>query len=163
MVRNSLKYVSWKDYKAVTTDLKLIYRSSTEEEALLELERFSDTWDEQYPQISKSWRANWENLNTLFNYPADIRKAIYTTNAIESLNSVIRKALKKRKVFPSDDSAKKMVYLAITGGKRWFVLLSSSGTVSRSILNRGSYTESVTGSTKKKTLHSNFQVVNLSV
>ena len=120
IVRNSLKYVSWKDYKAVTTDLKLIYRSSTEEEALLELERFSDTWDEQYPQISKSWRANWENLNTLFNYPADIRKAIYTTNAIESLNSVIRKALKKRKVFPSDDSAKKMVYLAITeASKKW--------------------------------------------
>ena len=120
MVRNSLKYVSWKDYKAVTTGLKLIYRSNTEEEALLELERFSDTWDEQYPQISKSWRANWENLNTFFNYPADIRKAIYTTNAIESLNSVIRKALKKRKVFPSDDSAKKMVYLAITeASKKW--------------------------------------------
>jgi transposase-like protein len=120
MVRNSLKYVSWKDYKAVTTDLKLIYRSSTEEEALLELERFSDTWDEQYPQISKSWRANWENLNTLFNDPADIRKAIYTTNAIESLNSVIRKALKKRKAFPSDDSAKKMVYLAIIeASKKW--------------------------------------------
>ena len=120
MVRNSLKYVSWKDYKAVTTDLKLIYRSNTQEEALLELERFSDTWDEQYPQISKSWRANWENLNTIFNYPTDIRKAIYTTNAIESLNSVIRKALKKRKIFPSDDSAKKMVYLAITeASKKW--------------------------------------------
>jgi putative transposase len=115
-----LKYVSRKDYKAVTTDLKLIYRSSTEEEALLEIERFSDTWDEQYPQISKSWRANWENLNTLFNYPADICKAIYTTNAIESLNSVIRKALKKRKVFPSDNSANKMVYLAITeASKKW--------------------------------------------
>ena len=120
MVRNSLKYVSWKDYKAVTTDLKTVYRSSTEEEALLELERFSETWDEQYPQISKSWRANWQNLNTIFNYPADIRKAIYTTNAIESLNSVIRKALKKRKIFPSDDSAKKMVYLAITeASKKW--------------------------------------------
>jgi putative transposase len=115
-----LKYVSRKDYKAVTTDLKLIYRSSTEEEALLEIERFSDTWDEQYPQISKSWRANWENLNTIFNYPADICKAIYTTNAIESLNSVIRKALKKRKVFPSDNSANKMVYLAITeASKKW--------------------------------------------
>jgi putative transposase len=114
VVRNSLKFVSWKDYKAVTTDLKRVYRSGTEEEALLELERFSDTWDEQYPQIRKSWRAHWQNLNTIFNYPADIRKAIYTTNAIESLNSVIRKALKKRKIFPSDDPAKKMVYLAIT-------------------------------------------------
>lgn len=120
MVRNSLKYVSWKDYKAVTTDLKQVYRSSTEDEALLELERFGEKWDDQYPQISKSWRAHWQNLNTLFNYPEDIRKAIYTTNAIESLNSVIRKAIKKRKIFPSDDSAKKMVYLAITeASKKW--------------------------------------------
>jgi len=120
MVRNSLKYVSWKDYKAVTTDLKQVYRSSTQDEALLELDRFSEKWDEQYPQISKSWRTHWQNLNTLFNYPEDIRKAIYTTNAIESINSVIRKAIKKRKIFPSDDSAKKMVYLAITeASKKW--------------------------------------------
>lgn len=114
MVRNSLKYVSWKDYKAVTTDLKRIYRSSTEEEALLELERFSETWDEQYPQISKSWRAHWQNLNTIFNYPADIRKVIYTTNAIESFNSVIRKAIKKRKIFPSDAS----LYYRVRGPPR---------------------------------------------
>ncbi len=120
MVRNSLKFVSWKDYKAVTADLKRIYRSSTEEEALLELERFGATWDAQYPQISKSWNNHWDNLNTLFNYPEDIRKAIYTTNAVESLNSVIRRALKKRKVFPSDDSARKMIYLAIKeASKKW--------------------------------------------
>ena len=120
MVRNSLKYVSWKDYKAVTADLKLIYRSSTEEEALLELERFAEKWDNQYPQIAKSWRANWDNLNTLFNYPEAIRKAIYTTNAIESLNSVIRRAIKKRKLFPNDDSARKMIYLAIKeASKKW--------------------------------------------
>ena len=120
MVRNSLKYVSWKDYKAVSADLKLIYRSSTEEEALLELERFAEKWDNQYPQIAKSWRANWDNLNTLFNYPEAIRKAIYTTNAIESLNSVIRRAIKKRKIFPNDDSARKMIYLAIKeASKKW--------------------------------------------
>ncbi len=120
MVRNSLKYVSWKDYKAVTADLKRVYRSATEDEALLELGRFGDTWDSQYPQITKSWRNHWQNLNTLFNYPEDIRKAIYTTNAIESLNSVIRKAIKKRKIFPSDDSARKMVYLAIKdASKKW--------------------------------------------
>ena len=120
MVRNSLKYVSWKDYKAVTADLKRVYRSATEDEALLELERFAETWDGQYSQISKSWRTHWHNLNTLFNYPEDIRKAIYTTNAIESLNSVIRKAIKKRKIFPSDDSARKMVYLAIKdASKKW--------------------------------------------
>ena len=69
MVRNSLKYVTWKDYKAVTADLKQVYQSATEEEALLALDRFSDRWDDKYPQISKSWRTHWENLNTLFNYP----------------------------------------------------------------------------------------------
>jgi len=120
MVRNSLKFVPWKDYKAVTADLKKVYQSKTEDEALLELQRFGETWDDKYPQISKSWHAHWHNLNTIFNYPDDIRKVIYTTNAIESLNSVIRKALKKRKVFPSDDSAKKMVYLAIMdASKKW--------------------------------------------
>jgi putative transposase len=120
MVRNSLKYVPWKDYKAVTADLKLIYQSATEEEALLALERFSDRWDENYPQISRSWRKHWPNLNTLFIYPEAIRKVIYTTNAIESLNSVIRKAIKQRKLFPTDDAAKKVIYLAIqAAAKNW--------------------------------------------
>jgi putative transposase len=109
LVRNSVKYMPWKDYKAVTTDLKLIYQSVTEAEALLALEQFSARWDGKYPQISRSWRVHWHNLNTLFGYPEDIRKAIYTTNAIESLNSVIRNALHKRKLFQSDDSAKKVV------------------------------------------------------
>ena len=126
MVRNSLKYVSWKDYKAVTADLKRVYRSATEEEALLELDRFGQIWDNHYPQITKSWWAQWHNLNTLFIYPEDIRKAIYTTNAIESLNSVIRKAIKKRKIFPSDDAAKKMVYLAIMdASKKWTMPIHS--------------------------------------
>jgi transposase-like protein len=120
MVRNSLKFVSWKDYRALTTDLKTIYQSTTEQEALLELERFAQNWDEKYPQISKSWRAHWPNLITFFNYPPDIRKVIYTTNAIESLNSVIRKSVKTRKLFPSDDSAIKVVFLAIqAASKKW--------------------------------------------
>lgn len=120
MVRNSMKFVPWKDYKAVTRDLKQIYQSATEEEALLALDEFAERWDEKYPQISKTWRGHWDNLNTLFNYPPDIRKAIYTTNAIESLNSVIRKATKKRKLFPTDDSAKKVIYLAIReASKKW--------------------------------------------
>lgn len=120
MVRNSVKYVPWKDYKAVTADLKQVYRSATEEEALRALEDFSERWDGKYPQISRSWRSHWENLNTLFSYPEDIRRAIYTTNAIESLNSVIRKAIKKRKLFPTDDSAKKVIYLAIMdASKKW--------------------------------------------
>ncbi|MGY6452908.1 IS256 family transposase, partial [Vibrio parahaemolyticus] len=120
MVRNSVKYVPWKDYKAVTTDLKKIYQSATEDEALLALEQFSDRWDSQYPQISRSWTTHWDNLNTLFHYPEDIRRAIYTTNAIESLNSVIRKAIKKRKLFPTDESARKVIYLAIRdASKKW--------------------------------------------
>ena len=120
MVRNSMKFVPYKDYKAVAADLKKIYQSVTEEEALLNLERFGDKWDDKYPSISASWHRHWANLNTLFNYPQDIRKAIYTTNAIESLNSVIRKAIKNRKLFPNDDSAKKVVYLAIMqASKKW--------------------------------------------
>ena len=120
MVRNSMKFVPWKDYKAITADLKKIYQSATEDEALLALDQFAERWDEKHPQISKSWRAHWHNLNTLFNYPQDIRKAIYTTNAIESLNSVIRKAIKKRKLFPTDDSAKKVIYLATQqASKKW--------------------------------------------
>lgn len=120
MVRNSVKFVPWKDYKPVTADLKQIYQSVTEEEALLALDQFSERWDEKYPQISRSWQVHWDNIQPLFNYPEDIRKAIYTTNAIESLNSVIRKAIKKRKLFPTDDSAKKVIFLAIQdASKKW--------------------------------------------
>ncbi len=112
MVRNSLKYVSWKDYKAVTADLKRVQKM-----------RLYSNWSvlaKSGMVKSKSWRNHWQNLNTLFNYPEDIRRAIYTTNAIESLNSVIRKALKKRKLFPNDEAATKMVYLAIKdASKKW--------------------------------------------
>lgn len=120
MLRNSLKYVAWKDYKAVTQDLKAVYQAPTEEAALMALEQFAQVWDGKYPQISKSWYGHWQNLNTFFAYPAEIRKAIYTTNAIESLNSVIRQAIKKRKVFPTDDSVRKVIYLAIdAASKKW--------------------------------------------
>lgn len=126
MIRNSLKYVSWKDYKAVTTDLRAIYQAMTEEAALQALDDFAKKWDEKYPQISKSWRAHWHNLNTYFSYPTDIRRAIYTTNAIESLNSVIRHAIKKRKVFPNDDSAKKVIFMAIQrAAKKWTMPISN--------------------------------------
>ncbi len=120
MVRNSMKYVPWKDYKAVTADLKKIYKSVTEDEAPLELDNFSNRWDDKYPQLSRSWRSHWHNLNTLFGYPEDIRRAIYTTNAIESMNSVVRKAIKKRKLFPTDDSAMTVVYLTVQqASKKW--------------------------------------------
>ncbi len=120
MVRNSMKLVPYKDYKPVTADLKLIYHSATEEEAEQQLHAFSEKWDSKYPQISQSWTSNWHNLSAIYRYPPDIRKAIYTTNAFQSLNSVVRKVTRNRKVFPNDDSAKKIVYLAIQeASKRW--------------------------------------------
>jgi len=120
MIRNSMKYVVWKDYKAVTTGLKRIYQSPTEEVARSELDNFAQTWDEKYPQISRSWSNHWPNLITFFDYPKDIRKAIYTTNAIESLNSVIRKSVKTRKLFPNDEAAMKVVFLAVqAASKKW--------------------------------------------
>ena len=120
MVRNSLRFVAWKDYKAVTRDLKQVYRAATEEGALQALDAFGKEWDARYPQISRSWRANWSNIATFFVYPEAIRKVIYITNAIESLNSVIRHAIKKRKVFPTDESLKKVVWLAIqSASQKW--------------------------------------------
>ena len=117
-VRNSLKYVSYKERKAIAADLKKIYTSVSEEEARTELNNFSEKWDNQFPSISRSWKNNWDNLITIFDYPDEIRKIIYTTNAIESLNSVIRKTIKNRKIFPNDSSAVKIVYLAIEQASR---------------------------------------------
>ena len=105
---------------SVTADLKSICKSASEDEARVELEQFDEKWDEKYPNISKSWNAHWANLITIFDYPEEIRKAIYTTNAIESLNSVIRKATKKRKIFPNDESALIVVFLAMqAASKKW--------------------------------------------
>jgi putative transposase len=120
MVRNSLKYVSYKHRKEAARDLKAIYSSITQDEAERELENFSKKWDSQYEAISKMWNKHWENLITIFDYPFEIRKIIYTTNAIESLNSVIRKAIKNRRIFPNDRSAFKIIYLAIQqASKKW--------------------------------------------
>jgi putative transposase len=119
-VRNSLKFVSWKDRKEVANDLKEIYRAPTEETGLEALNSFENKWNEQYPVISKSWRPNWENLQTFFKFPAEIRKVIYTTNAIESVNMSLRKVTKTRASFPNDDALYKMFYLALKNiSKRW--------------------------------------------
>jgi len=120
LVRNALRYVSFKDRKAVAGDLKLIYRAATLDEAESALEEFAQTWDTKYPAISRSWKNHWENLIPFFEYPEEIRRVIYTTNAIESINSVIRKAIRNRKIFPSKESAVKIVYLAIReASKKW--------------------------------------------
>lgn len=112
-VRNSLSFVPWKDKKTVAADLKLIYSADTEDIAIQNLEEFATKWDTKYPAISKSWYNNWNILNTLFGYNKDIRKAIYTTNAIESLNMTLRKVIKNKRSFPNDTAVFKTLYLAI--------------------------------------------------
>jgi putative transposase len=120
LVRSALRYVSDTDSKAVARDLKKIYNAATLVEAEAALEEFASTWDEKYPTISKSWRSKWMDIITLFDFPWPIRKAISTTNAIESVNSVIRKLTRNRKIYPNDDSALKIMYMAIhEASKKW--------------------------------------------
>lgn len=124
LVRNSLRYVPHKDMKAVASDLKAIYRAATLEAAEAALLEFGKKWDKKYPAISRSWNNHWQNILTLFAFPDEIRKIIYTTNAIESLNSVIRKAINNRKIFPSDRSALKVVFLATQkASQKWTMSL----------------------------------------
>lgn len=113
LVRAALRYVSTQDSQAVARDLKKIYQAATVIEAEQALAAFAQAWDAKYPTIAKMWRAKWTDIITLFDYPPAIRKAIYTTNAIESVNSVIRKFTRNRKIYPSEESALKNVYMAI--------------------------------------------------
>jgi len=122
MVRAALRYVSTEDAKPVVADLKKIYRAATAVEAEQALEAFAQAWDHKYPTISKQWRAKWADLITLFDYPPAIRRVIYTTNAIESVNSVIRKFTRNRKIYPNEESALKLVYLAIHEASRKWTL-----------------------------------------
>lgn len=120
MVRHSLRYVPWKERKAVAADLKAIYAATTVEEAKAALEGFAERWDEKYPSISKSWRNNWERIIPFFAYPKEIRKVIYTTNAIESLNHSLRKVTKNRGAFPNDEAILKLLYLALQNiARKW--------------------------------------------
>ena len=120
LVRAALRYVSTEDSKLVARDLKKIYQAATVLEAEAALEQFAQAWDAKYPTIAKQWRAKWADIITLFDFPAPIRKAIYTTNAIESVNSVIRKFTRNRKIYPNEESALKLVYMAIReASKKW--------------------------------------------
>lgn len=128
LVRNSVKYISHKDRKAVCEDLKRIYQSVSVEEAQLELNAFGVKWDERYPSVQKLWERHWARIIPLFDFPKDIRRVIYTTNAIESLNSVIRKAVNNRKIFPNDKSAAKTVFLAVKqASKTWTMPIPNWG------------------------------------
>lgn len=104
-VRNSLKYVFWKDRKAVAASLRLIYTAPSEDAARAALAAFSNQWGAQYSAIAPSWENNWDRLTALFDYPPEMRKVIYTTNAIESLNYILRKVIKGRGAFPHDEAS----------------------------------------------------------
>ena len=119
-LRNSSKYVSYKDIKALMADLKAVYAAVDEAAALDALDVFSEHWDKKYPKISQSWRDNWANLSTYFKYPKEVRRLIYTTNTIEGFNRQLRKVTKSKSVFPTDDSLFKMLYLAMIDiTKKW--------------------------------------------
>ena len=120
LVRAALRYVTTQDSKAVTAGLKKIYQAATLLEAEQALEDFAQAWDAKYPTISKTWRAKWTDIITIFDFPAPIRRAIYTTNAIESVNSVIRKYTRNRKIYPNEESVIKIMYMAIhEASKKW--------------------------------------------
>ena len=119
-IRNTTKFVSYKDIKALMADLKKVYAAVDEQTALSELENFDEKWGNKYPKIAVSWRANWANLSTYFKYPQEVRTLIYTTNAIEGFNRQLRKVTKNKGVFPTDDSLLKMLYLAMMDiTKKW--------------------------------------------
>lgn len=119
-IRNSVKHVSYKDLKAVMADLKKIYGAVSEEAALYALEEFGEKWNVKYPQIYKSWEQNWPELSTFFKYPDEMRRLIYTTNAVEGFHRMLRKFTKTKTNFPTDDSLKKSIYLSIKEiEKKW--------------------------------------------
>jgi putative transposase len=120
MIRNSLRFVSWKERKAVAADLKTVYRAASEQQAQANLEDFGRKWDGKFPTISRSWQANWPRILPYFAYPEEIRRIIYTTNAIESLNNTLKKTIKNRASFPSDEAAIKLLYLSLKNiQKKW--------------------------------------------
>jgi len=128
MVRNSLKYVPFKDRKVVATGLKAIYTAPSEQAASEELERFAEAWDSKYPTISRSWRSRWPEVIPFFKFPEVIRKVIYTTNAIESVNYTIRKVTKNRQSFPNTEAAEKLVFMALQNiSKKWTMPLRDWG------------------------------------
>ena len=113
LIRSSLRYVNWKQRKAVAADLRAIYTAATEEAGLAMLEAFRAKWDKLFPSIGRSWQQNWTNIVPFFDFPEPIRKVIYTTNTIESINSSLRKVTKKRGAFPNPESVRKVIFLAI--------------------------------------------------
>jgi putative transposase len=133
LVRASLTYVNWKQRKDVAGDLRLVYQAGTVSEAEIQREAFARKWDAIYPMVSQIWRRNWERIIPFFAYPGEIRKVIYTTNTIESLNMSLRKIIKMRGSFPNEDAAMKLLYLALrNAAKKWTMPIQNwSGALNR--------------------------------
>ena len=129
-IRNSTKYVSYKDLKALMADLKMVYGAVSEDAALLALEEFCEKWGKKYPQILKSWEANWVELSTYFKYPPEVRKIIYTTNAVEGFHRMLRKYTKTKTIYPTDDAVRKSVYLSIQEiSRKWTMPIRDWGCI----------------------------------
>lgn len=125
-IRNSMKYISYKDRKAVMVDLKKVYQALTLEEAEFAFEMFRETWGKKHPVVIKSWETNWQELTTYFSYPYGIRRLIYTTNTVEAYHRQLRKVTKTKTSFPTDDSLKKIIYLATKNiSKKWTMPLQN--------------------------------------
>ena len=125
LLRQCLNFVSWKQRKQVASSLRPIYTAPTREAAELELEKFAAAWDATHPTIAQVWRRNWERITPFFAFPDEIRKVIYTTNAVESLNSSLRKIIKTRGSFPNEEAALKLLYLALRNhSKKWSTVQS---------------------------------------
>jgi len=129
-IRNTLKYVSYKDYKAVTASLKPVYKAPTEEAALLELDRFEQEWGKKYPLSVRTWRENWTELATFYRYPVEMRRVMYTTNIIEGYHRQLRKATKGKSIFPNDEALTKMLYLAtMEVTRKWTMRVANWGQI----------------------------------
>jgi len=129
-IRNSTKYVSYKDLKPLMADLKMVYQAVSEDDALFHLEELREKWGKKYPQILKSWDDNWAELSTYFKYPDEVRRLIYTTNAVEGFHRMLRKYTKNKVIYPTDDSVRKSVYLSIMEiTKKWSMPVRDWGTI----------------------------------
>ncbi len=127
-IRNSLAFVGYQERKEIAADLKAIYAAITREEALAALELFAEKWNARYPLTAKSWRANWSQIEPMFDFTAEIRKAIYTTNAIELLNMSLRKIIKTRGSFPSEEAYLRLLYLGLKNvAKKWTMPIQNWG------------------------------------
>jgi putative transposase len=130
MIRNSTKYVSYKDLKPIMADLKKVYGAADEEAALFALEELRETWGKKYPQLLKTWDENWENVSTFFKYPEEVRRLIYTTNAVEGFHRMLRKFTKTKVIYPTDDALRKSIYLSVQEiSKKWTMPVQNWGII----------------------------------